>query len=329
MLEHLTETEKLQFFRKAKLLEKKAMELIESEEDYERAGLLFGWAGYAYVQMQAWEDAGYSYGQSGEAYKRVGNWSKAGFSYALSGNVYEKAERWLGAGLNYSQSGYAYEQSREYEKAGESYRLAGESYRETGKWQEVALSYQQSGEACKTAKSWRSAGLSFFQSGNAYKKALMWAEAEENFCKAKMAYTEAGAYEDSGNMYYSEMLMKRMRMKKYSLKRFISYMYDIICGYGEKPRNLVIGCFIIIFGFAFIYMFPDGLVYQGDSEISDALWAKFLYSLYFSAITFVTLGQREFEPTGYMRPFVMIEALLGIFLIIMLVLILGRKMVKH
>jgi hypothetical protein len=105
MAEHLTDTDKLQFIRKAKLLENKARDLAEMG-DYERAGLLYGWTGYACIQLQAWEDAGYNYGQSGEIYKRIGNWSKAGFSYNLSGEAYEKAEKWLGAGLNYIQSGY-------------------------------------------------------------------------------------------------------------------------------------------------------------------------------------------------------------------------------
>jgi len=328
MAEHLTDTDKLQFIRKAKLLENKARDLAETG-DYERAGLLYGWTGYACIQLQAWEDAGYNYGQSGEVYKRIGNWSKAGFSYNLSGEAYEKAEKWLGAGLNYTQSGYAYEQSKEYEKAGESYRRAGESYRETGKWQEVAISYQQSGEACQTAKSWRSAGLSFTQSGDAYKKALMWMEAEENYCKAKMAYTEAGVYDDSGNMYYKEMLMKRMRMKKTSLKRFTSYMQDLICGYGEKPRNIIFSWIIVIVFFAIIYLFSNGLIYQGSSNVSDGFLLKAFYSLYFSVVTFATLGQKEFEPTGYVRLFVMLEALIGIVLITLFVLVLGRKMMKR
>jgi tetratricopeptide (TPR) repeat protein len=328
MAEHLTDTDKLQFIRKAKLLEKKARELAEVG-DYERSGLLYGWTGYACIQLQVWEDAGYNYGQSGEAYKRIGNWSKAGFSYNLSGEAYEKTERWLGAGLNYTQSGYAYEQSKEYEKAGESYRRAGESYRETGKWQEVAISYQQSGEACQTAKAWRSAGLSFAQSGDAYKKALMWTEAEENYCKAKMAYTEAGAYEDAGSMYYKEMRMKRMCMKKWSLKRFTSYLYDLICGYGEKPRNIIFCWVVIILFFTIIYLFPSGLIYHGNAEISDGFLAKAFYSLYFSVITFATFGQNEFEPTDYMRPFVMLEAIIGISMITMFILVLGKKMMKR
>ena len=328
MAEHLTDTDKLQFIRKAKLLEKKAQDLAENG-DYERSGLLFGWAGYAYIQLQAWEDAGYTYGQSGESYKRIGNWSKAGFSYNLSGESYEKAEKLLGAGLNYTQSGYAYEQSKEYEKAGESYRRAGESYRETGKWQEVALSYQQSGEACQTARAWRGAGLSFAQSGDAYRKATMWMEAEENYCKAKVSYTEAGAYEDSGHMYYKEMLMKRMDMKKWSVKWISSYMYDLICGYGEKPRNIIISWIVVILFFAVVYLFPRGLIYNGNSDISDSFLAKSFYSLYFSVITFATLGQNEFEPTGYMRPFVMIETLIGILMITLFVLVLGRKMMRR
>jgi tetratricopeptide (TPR) repeat protein len=326
--EHLTDNDRLQLTRKAKLLEKKARELYEDGE-YERAGLLYGWAGYAYTQLQTWEDAGYDYGQSGESYRRNGNWTKAGLSYSLSGEAYERAEKWLGAGLNYSQSGYAYEQNSEFGKAGESYRRAGEAYKETGKWREVALSYQHSGEACRTARTWRAAGLSYAQSGNAYKNASMWPGAEESYCNAKMAYAEAGAYEDSGNMYYQEMVMKRMRMKKPSLKRFIHYLYDLLCGYGEKPKNVVISWIFIIVFFALVYLFPSGLNYSGTSQVSDSFLANAFYSLYFSVITFATLGYSDFEPKGYMRPFVMVEALLGIFMIVLFVLVFGRKMMRR
>ena len=326
--EQLTEEDRLQLTKKAKLLGKNARELCEDGE-YDRAGTLYGWAGYACAQLQIWEDAGYNYGQSGEAHRRDGGWSKAGLSYSLSGEAYERAEKWLGAGLNYSQSGHAYEQSGEFEKAGESYRRAGEAYKEAGKWREVALSYQHSGEACKTVRAWRSSGLSYAQSGNAYRNACLWQGAEESYCNAKMAYTEAGAYEDSGNMYYNEMVMKRMSIKKPSLKRLVYYLYDLLCGYGEKPKNIVISLTVMIIFFAFIYLFPSGLAYHGTLEISNSFFAKAFHALYFSTVTFATLGHSSFEPKVYMKPFVMVEALLGIFMIILFVLVFGRKMMRR
>ncbi|MBD3183851.1 hypothetical protein GF312_16320 [Candidatus Poribacteria bacterium] len=326
--EQQSEEQKLQLTRKARLLEKKARELYEIGE-YDRAGLLYGWAGYAHSQVQAWEDSGYDYGQAGECYRRNKDWSKAGLSYSLSGETYERAEKWLGAGLNYSQSGNAYEQNMEFEKAGESYRRAGEAYKETGKWREVAISYQYSGEACRTARAWRAAGLSYAQSGNAYKNAGMWTGAEESYCNAKTAYTEAGAYEDAGKMYYEEMVMKRMYMKKHSVKRFIYYLYDLICGYGEKPKNVIISCLVVIFLFAFIYFTSNGIVYKGVLNIHDGIMAKILYSIYYSVSVFATLGHAEFEPKVYMRPFIMIEALIGIFMIVLFVLVFGRKMMRR
>ena len=326
--EHITDEDRLQLTRKSRLLEKKARDLYEKTE-HERAGLLYGWAGYAHGQLEAWQDAGYDYGQSGEAYRRNGSWSKAGLSYSLSGEAYERAEKWLGAGLNHSQSSYAYEQAGELEKAGESYRRAGEAYKETGKWREVALSYQHSGEACKAAKAWRAAGLSYAQSGNAYKEANLWTGAEESYCNAKMAYTEAGAYEDAGSMYYQEMVMKRMRMKKRSWKRSVSYSYDLLCGYGEKPKNIVICWLVLIVFFALIYLFPTGLAYSGTLKVSQSFLARAFHSLYFSVSIFATLGYSNFEPKSYMRPFIMIEALLGIFMIVLFVLVFGRKMMRR
>jgi len=200
-------------------------------------------------------------------------------------------------------------------------------YKETERWREVALSYQHSGEACRTARAWRAAGLSYAQSGNAYKNASMWMGAEESYCNAKMAYAEAGAYEDSGNMYYEEMVMKRMRVKKRSLKRLISYLYDLVCGYGEKPKNVVIGWIVIILFFALIYLFPSGLTYSG--ETSSSFLIRAFHALYFSTITFATLGYGSFEPKGYMLPFVMAEALLGIFMIVLFVFVFSRKMMRR
>lgn len=326
--EHITDEDRLQLTKKARLLEQKARGLYEKAE-HERAGLLYGWAGYAHGQLEAWEDAGYDYGQSGESYRRNGNWARAGLSYSLSGEAYERAEKWLGAGLNHTQSSYAYEQAGKLEKAGESYRRAGEAYKEAGKWREVALSYQCSGEACKAGHAWRTAGLSYAQSGNAYKKSGLWEGAEESYCNAKMAYTEAGAYEDAGRMYYEEMVMKRMLMKKSSMQRLTSYFYDLLCGYGEKPRNIVICWGVMIVSFALIYLFPSGLAYSGTLEISDSFLARAFHSLYFSVLTFATLGYGNFEPKGYMRPFVMIEALLGIFMIVLFVIVFGRKMMRR
>lgn len=157
----------------------------------------------------------------------------------------------------------------------------------------------------------------------------MWLGAEESYCNAKMAYAEAGAYEDSGNMYYEEMVMKRMRMKKRSFKRMMSYLYDLMCGYGEKPKNIAISWIVIILFFALIYLFPSGLTYNGSLEISDTFLARAFYALYFSTITFATLGHSNFEPRGYMLPFVMVEALLGIFMIVLFVLVFGRKMIRR
>lgn len=137
------------------------------------------------------------------------------------------------------------------------------------------------------------------------------------------------AYEDAGNMYYQEMLMKRMRMKRWSFKRFGSYVYDLICGYGEKPRNIFITWILTIVFFAAIYLFPSGFVYRADPESSSNLLTKSLHSLYLSAMTFATLGQSEFDIKGYVRPFIMLEALIGVSMITLFVLVLGRKMMRR
>jgi hypothetical protein len=71
------------------------------------------------------------------------------------------------------------------------------------------------------------------------------------------------------------------------------------------------------------------LTYRGTLDASNSFLARAFYALYFSTITFATLGYSNFEPKGYMLPFVMAEVLLGIFMIVLFVLVFGRKMMRR
>lgn len=325
--DHPTEEEKLQFLDRARAVERKAREFYK-EEQYEKAGLWYGWSGYAYEKAQKWELAGHNYGQSGEAYRRAEKWEKAGLSYVRSAEAYEKVEKWLVAGLNYNQAGLTYEKAGLFAKAGENYRRSGEAYKQAERWQEVGLSYEQSGEACKRAEAWRAAGLSFAQSGEAYKNAKDWSDAEDSFCKAKIAYNEGGMYEDSGAMYYKEMVMKRMQLKKRSWARFLSFMYDLACGYGEKPQNIITVGLGSICLFAVVTFIADGLS-PVNFTTPKTVWGKFFDAFYFSTLTFTSLGYGDIHPKEYIKPVVMLEALLGTFLITLFIMVSGRKMMRR
>ncbi|NJN82937.1 MAG: two pore domain potassium channel family protein [Caldilineaceae bacterium] len=55
---------------------------------------------------------------------------------------------------------------------------------------------------------------------------------------------------------------------------------------------------------------------------------QFLPALYFSVVTFTTLGYGDIQPHGFARFLVSVEALLGIFLISLFVFVFCRKMIR-
>ncbi len=309
---------------RAKLVERKARGLYKAGE-YEKAGLWYGWSGYAYEGSGYWERAAFNYGQSGEAYKRFSKWRKAAISYVKSAECYEKLGKWMAAGLHYSQAAFAYESDDDFITAGEYYRRSGEAYKQVQSWQEVGASYEQSGEACRRARAWQASGLSYAQSGTAYHHAGVWVSAEESYCKAKAVYKEGGMYDDASEMHYREMLMKRMQLEPHSWKWFSTLLYETICGYGERIKNVLIFCSTIILLFAVTYFV------MGGSNVSDAgnLLARIVDSLYFSVATFATMGSVALlEIPPHLKLFVILEAMIGMFSIPLFVIVLAKRIMR-
>jgi hypothetical protein len=61
---------------------------------------------------------------------------------------------------------------------------------------------------------------------------------------------------------------------------------------------------------------------------SGPIRGDFWQALYFSVITFTSVGYGDIQPIGITRAFASIEALLGIFLISLFVFVFCQKMVR-
>lgn len=90
--------------------------------------------------------------------------------------------------------------------------------------------------------------------------------------------------------------------EKSRLNRFV---VRSLAGFTEPSVFFVVGL-IIILTFAFGYSFWGALT-DGKQEYNS-----FLDALYFSGITFTTIGYGDIHPTGFTRLFTVVEGLLGI-----------------
>ncbi len=136
----------------------------------------------------------------------------------------------------------------------------------------------------------------------------------------KELYKSAGDHDTSGLFYEREMDMRRIHGP--ISERIWWWMLSLTCGYGERPMRTVWLFFVIIFGFATLYLGCD--VKAPEGQVRD-----FPTSLYFSIITFTSLGYGDILPVSTTaRLLAGCEAVLGVFSISLFVFVFCRRMVR-
>lgn len=158
-------------------------------------------------------------------------------------------------------------------------------------------------------------------------------QAEEIYRDLRKHAEQEGIFTLSGFFIHKELTMRRLQLPRYSLKRFISKLVDIFCGYGEAPVRIVGLSIFIIFICAILYSFTgvsyQGTVYQvSSSQTMSENISLFFSSLYFSVVTFTTLGYGDFTPIGISRAIAAIEAFTGSFTIALFVVVFVKKMTR-
>lgn len=119
--------------------------------------------------------------------------------------------------------------------------------------------------------------------------------------------------------------------------RLKSILADFICGYGEKPLRTFFLSLGIIFIFSLLYAVVGintsrGLIALKNIEIQGGVGSiveVMVYSLYFSIVTFSTVGYGDITPCGIIGVVLsIIEIILGILLIGIWTATLVRKMTR-
>lgn len=157
--------------------------------------------------------------------------------------------------------------------------------------------------------------------------------AEDTYRIIRQRYEANGQTETAGRFFYNEMVCKRMQMSKWSIARFWSRLVDVICGYGEDPLRVI--------GFSLAVVVVSALIFcitgmtHGDNvyafhltdSISEDLHTL-AFALYYSVVTFTTLGYGDMVALGWGKAICALEAFAGVFLNSMFLLTFAKKMIR-
>ena len=158
-------------------------------------------------------------------------------------------------------------------------------------------------------------------------------QAEEIYRNLRKTSDQQGLFALSGPYLRKELTMRRFQEDRFSLNRVSSKVVDLFCGYGEDPLRVVIFSWVLILFSAFFYCF-FGLRFGGEFQafsMDQTLQQNinfFFECLYYSVVTFTTLGYGDFIPIGFSRLIAALEAFTGSFTIALFVVVFVKKMTR-
>lgn len=158
-------------------------------------------------------------------------------------------------------------------------------------------------------------------------------QAEELYRSLKKVNEAEGYFTKAGHFFHREMVMRRYQMPLFSFHRTISKIVDLFCGYGERSLRVISFSIFQIFSFALCYIHigvqnnEEVIRWSNDASFFDNM-RNFYECLYFSVVTFTTLGYGDYTPIGIGRGLAASEAFLGNFTLALFVVVFVKKMTR-
>lgn len=149
----------------------------------------------------------------------------------------------------------------------------------------------------------------------------------ESYRTLRHYFSDQGFYEDASWASYRGLTMEREHFFKTKDLRYIpSLLMDLLSGYTEKPNRVILASFVTVFVFAALYF-----ILGVPQNVSTAEQVSFLNCLYFSFITFTTVGFGDFvpRPGDFFRLLTCAEAFSGPFMAGLYVFTLTRRYSVH
>lgn len=148
--------------------------------------------------------------------------------------------------------------------------------------------------------------------------------ASVQYKQIKEMYKNSSLHSQADYYHYREMVCRRKTMKWYSPLRWLNLVFgDYSCKYGTSIIRILAWMLITIVGFATFYWLTQDTLYHNTPVV-----LSYLDSLYFSLITYATVGYGDIHPIGDLRLLSGIEGMLGVILTSLFTVITARRIIR-
>ena len=111
---------------------------------------------------------------------------------------------------------------------------------------------------------------------------------------------------------------------KYRFKYESSLFFNLLYGYGERPWRIAGWGLVVLFLAAILFTAFDLTLIEPD-VLPVSTWSKFCSNLYFSVVTFTTLGYGDYTKPGWGRLVAGLESALGILCVVFFSIAMAKR----
>lgn len=140
----------------------------------------------------------------------------------------------------------------------------------------------------------------------------------------KQMYKNSSLHSMADDYQYREMVCKRRALKWYNPVRWLNFVFgDLSCKYGTSVTRIAFWMIFFVCGFAWIFHHLQNIrYYEKPFDLS------YLDSLYFSLVTYTTVGYGDLHMVGPFRILAGIEGIIGITITSLFTVIVARKIIR-
>jgi len=178
--------------------------------------------------------------------------------------------------------------------------------------EEAVRRFLTAAKLAEAAREWYLAALAFRHVGDFLINPTPPSDLERAFRmyrRAVDAFHRCGMVDDARELSYYLLRLQLARSRELKLplpRRVELWAYWLVAGFGHRPLRVIGLAAGVVVLFGVLYWANGGVVAAGSRQPAG-LWD----CVYFSGVTFATIGYGDFVPTPWTRPLALVEGFLG------------------